>query len=101
MHAAKAAKRAAAAAAGDGVKADGGSGSNPEAVERDKALGLRTARAIARDPKARDADKLTAARLLAGVEEVKVTAKPPSIERLGQLSTAELEAIVLAHCWPS
>lgn len=61
--------------------------------ERDRALALRTARSIARNPNARDADKLTAAKLLAGIEEVQAT-KPPSIERLEALSSAERQKLI-------
>lgn len=66
-------------------------------VERDRTLALRTARSIAKNPTARDADRLAAASLLARIEEVQSTAKPPSIAALEALSTEELEALVVAH----
>lgn len=97
MHAAKAAKRAAEKAAGiDGLTAGLGAASKP-IVERDRSLSLRTAREIARDTKARDADRLTAAALLARIEEVQSTERPPSIVALEALSNDDLERIVLAH----
>lgn len=66
-------------------------------VERDRSLALRTARAVARDADARDADRLTAAALLARIEEAQETARPPSVSKLHGLSEAELEALVMAH----
>lgn len=74
-----------------------GSGSATGSDERDRALALRTARAIAKDATARDADRLTAASLLARIEEAAQAGKPPSIDRLHALSEDELQALVLAH----
>lgn len=97
MHAAKAAKRAAEAAAGISPTTGAPNGSVEPAVERDRALALKTARAIARDTDARDADRLTAAALLARIEEAQAAGKPPSVAALQGLDESDLEALVLAH----
>ena len=63
-------------------------------VERDRALALRTARGIAKDSSARDADRLAAAALLARIEEADAVAQLPELEQLALLSEAELVALL-------
>lgn len=75
-----------------------GSGSGAAVEERDRAAALREMRRLLKSPTTKDADKVAAARILAGTEEDKKVGKPPSVEALRSLSTEELEALVLAHC---
>lgn len=71
-----------------------GIGSVKPEVERDRALALRTARGIAKDSSARDADRLAAAALLARIEEADAVAQLPELEALAQLPEAELVALI-------
>lgn len=75
-----------------------GSGSGAAVEERDRAAALKEMRRLLKSPTTKDADKVAAARILAGAEEDKKVGRPPSVEALRSLSTEELEALVLAHC---
>lgn len=69
------------------------SGSGAVVEERDRALALRTARAIARGD-GRDADKLVAAKLLAGVEQEQAQGQHPTLAALDGLPLVDLERLV-------
>jgi hypothetical protein len=81
------------AASGDGAP----SGSTKPSDERDRDQVRKEMRRIMKSATSKDADKVAAARVLAGIDEIQTTAKAPEIEALDALSAAELEALVLAH----
>lgn len=91
------AAKAAQSAASPGADTGSGSGSTKPGEERDRDLARREMRRLVRSGTAKDADKVAAARILAGLDEVKTEAKAPTIEALEDLSAEELEALVLAH----
>lgn len=71
----------------------------PPSVERDGGEDRRRLEAIRDNPGSRDADVIAAVRALRDLDRSgTVDRTPPSVERLYALSTAELEALVMAHC---
>lgn len=81
----------------DGATSSGpapGSGLNTGLTERDRDLALKEARRMLKASTTPDAVKAQLIRTLAGIEEQAQKGKPPAVEALGSLSTAELEALL-------